>query len=116
QWSGTKLCDVGNLVLGIILFASPWIFAYPAGPQWTNAIIAGIVIIVLSIAALSAFTVWEEWLNLIVGLWLIVSPWVLHFAATTAMYVNVVIGVLVALLAAIELFDVRQSSRPMARH
>jgi hypothetical protein len=72
--------------------------------------------VVLSIAALAAFTVWEEWINLVVGLWLIVSPWVLHFAGTTAMYVSVVIGALVALLAAIELFDVSQSSRTMVRH
>jgi hypothetical protein len=116
EWTNTKLCDVGNLILGIILFASPWIFSFPAGHESTNAMIGGIIIVVLSIAALAAFTVWEEWINLVVGLWLIVSPWVLHFAGTTAMYVSVVIGALVALLAAIELFDVSQSSRTMVRH
>jgi SPW repeat len=117
EWTNTKLCDVGNLVLGIVLFASPWVFNYPAGHESTNAMIAGIIIAVLSIAALAAFTVWEEWINLVVGLWLIVSPWVLHFAGTTAMYVAVVIGALVALLAGIELFDTAQSStRPFVRH
>ena len=117
QWTNTKLCDVGNLILGCALFVSPWIFKYPAGHQWTNAIIAGVIIAALSIAALAAFTVWEEWLNLVVGLWLIVSPWVLHFAGTTAMRVNVVIGVLVALLAAIELYDAfRPSPSPLIKH
>jgi hypothetical protein len=116
EWTNTRLCDVGNLILGIILFASPWIFNFTAGHESTNAMIAGIVIVVLSIAALAAFTVWEEWINLVVGLWLIVSPWVLHFTATTAMRVTIVIGVLVAILAAIELFGVSQSSaRPVAR-
>jgi hypothetical protein len=117
EWTNTKLCDVGNLILGIVLFASPWLFNYPAGNESTNAMIAGIIIAVLSIAALAAFTVWEEWINLVVGLWLIVSPWVLHFAGTTAMYVAVVIGALVALLAGIELFGTAQSStRPFVRH
>jgi hypothetical protein len=31
EWTNTKLCDVGNLILGIVLLASPWIFSYPAG-------------------------------------------------------------------------------------
>ena len=104
-WTNTKLCDVGNLILGGVLFASPWIFSYPSGHEWTNATIAGVAIMVLSIAALAAFTVWEEWLNLVLGLWLIASPWVLHFPGTTAMRVNVVIGAIVAILAAIELYD-----------
>jgi short subunit fatty acids transporter len=48
--------------------------------------------------------VWEEWLNLIAGLWAIVSPWVLGFQGTTAMTVFVVIGIIVAVLAAVELW------------
>ena len=117
QWTNARLCDVGNLILGCALFVSPWVFKYPAGHEWTNAIIVGIVIAVLSIAALAAFTVWEEWLNLVAGLWLIVSPWVLHFTHTTAMRVNVIIGILVALLAAIELYEAFwQSPRPLVRH
>src|ERR1700692_1407062 len=31
QWTNAKLCDVGNLILGGILFFSPWIFKFPAG-------------------------------------------------------------------------------------
>lgn len=108
QWINAKLCDVGNLILGAFLFLSPWIFKYPMkypmGMEFWNATAAGIVIIVLSIAALTAFAAWEEWLNLIVGLWLIVSPWVLKFQGTTAMRVDVAVGVVVAALAAIELW------------
>jgi len=104
EWSNEKLCDAANLVLGVILFFSPWIFALDGGAQSQNAFVCGVIVVVLSLAALTAFAVWEEWLNLIVGLWLIVSPWVLGFAHTTAMTVNVVIGILVAALAAIELW------------
>jgi hypothetical protein len=102
-WSNEKFCDFANLVLGAALLFSPWIFGFAAGPQSLNAWIGGIVIAILSIAALAAFAVWEEWLNLIAGLWAIVSPWLLKFQGTTAMTVHVVIGVIVAALAAIEL-------------
>jgi len=55
--------------------------------------------------ALAAFAVWEEWLNLIVGLWVLVSPWVLGFQGTTRpMAVHVVVGIVVAVLAAIEIW------------
>jgi uncharacterized membrane protein YqhA len=66
--------------------------------------LTGIIIAVLSIAALAAFAEWEEWLNLVTGLWAIASPWVLGFQETTAMTVHVVIGVIVAVLAAVELW------------
>ena len=109
QWINAKLCDVGNLVLGGILFVSPWLFTFPAGVESQNAWVAGIIIVALSIAALAAFAVWGEWLNLIVGLWLIVSPWVLKFSGTTAMRVDVAIGIIVAVLAAVELWMMSQT-------
>ena len=108
QWINPKLFDVANLILGAILFFSPWVFAYPAGLQSQNAQTSGIAIVMLSIAALAAFAVWEEWLNLVVGLWVIVSPWVLGFQGATAMNVHVIIGVIVAALAAIELWSLYQ--------
>jgi hypothetical protein len=65
---------------------------------------------VLAIAALAAFAVWEEWLNLIVGLWVLVSPWVLGFHGTTRpMAVHVVVGIAVAVLAAIEIWMTSQA-------
>ena len=103
-WSSEKYCDLANLVLGAVLFFSPWIFGFAAGYESQNAWISGAVIAALSIAALAAFAEWEEWLNLVAGLWAIVSPWVLGFAGTTAMTVHVVIGVIVAALAAAELW------------
>jgi len=109
KWSNAKLCDVANLILGLIAFFSPWLFHFAAGAETINSLIVGVIIVVLSIAALTAFAVWEEWLNLIAGLWLIVSPWVLKFSGGTAMKVNVVIGIIVAVLAAIELFLMHQA-------
>jgi hypothetical protein len=103
--SNAVLCDVANLILGALLFFSPWLMTLAPGAESWNAWIAGIVITALSIAALSAFAEWEEWLNLIVGLWVVVSPWVLSFSANvTAMWTHIVIGAVVAILAGVEIW------------
>jgi len=102
DWSNVRLCDVVNLALGAVLFFSPWLFDLSTGAQWQTASIVGLIIAVLSIAALAAFAVWEEWLNLIVGLALMVSPWLLGFQDSQAMTIDVVIGMSVAFMAALE--------------
>jgi SPW repeat len=110
NWSNAKLCDVANLILAAFLLFSPWIFAFEAGAMTQNATIAGIVIAVLAIAGLAAFAVWEEWLNLIVGLWTLVSPWVLAFQGNrTATTVYVIVGAAVAIMAAVELWLMSQN-------
>ncbi len=105
KWRNAAVCDVVNLILGVFLFFSPWIFRFAPGAESWNAWVAGIVIAALSIAALSAFAEWEEWLNLIVGLWILVSPWALKFSGSTkAMRTDVIVGLIVAVIAAIELW------------
>jgi SPW repeat-containing protein len=107
DWSSVRLCDVVNLLLGSVLFFSPWLFDLSAGAQWQTASTVGIIIAVLSIAALAAFAVWEEWFMLIAGIGLIVSPWLLGFQNSDAMIIDVVIGLLVTALAGFELTRVK---------
>ena len=110
NWTNARLCDVANIILGAFLFFSPWIFGFDGTTAAENANITGVVIVVLAVAALAAFAVWEEWLNLIVGLWTLVSPWVLGFQANTkAMAVCVIVGVAVAVLAAVEIWITTQN-------
>ena len=104
DWSRAKLCDVVNLFLGTILFFSPWLFSLPAGAPRQIASIIGLFIAVLSIAALAAFAVWEEWVNLIAGLCLIVAPWLLSFEDSKAAMVDVAIGIVVVVLATFEIW------------
>jgi hypothetical protein len=110
DWTNARYCDVANLILGAFLFVSPWIFGFSGSTAAENANIVGVIIAVLAIAALAAFAIWEEWLNLIVGLWTLVSPWVLGFQSTTkAMTVSVVVGIAVAILAAVEIWMTSQT-------
>lgn len=107
SWSNVRLCDVSNLILGGVLFFSPWLFDLSSGPPLQIASIVGILIAVLSIAALAAFAVWEEWFIVIAGLALIVSPWLLGFQDSQAMGIDVIIGICVAALAAVEVCLIR---------
>lgn len=93
--------DAVNLVLGIWLAVSPYVlsFADQTTPAW-NAHVVGIVILALVAAAIWAFQKWEEWINAALGLWLVVSPWLLGFSGLTApLWNQIVVGILVGGLA-----------------
>ncbi|TIV70782.1 MAG: hypothetical protein E5V89_13015 [Mesorhizobium sp.] len=104
-----KSKDWVTLILAICLFISPWIIGFTAAmmPAW-NAWIVGVLLGALALATLSVFAEWEEWVNLVLGLWLIASPWLLGFAADrNVMITHVVLGVLVVAASAWAVWDVR---------
>jgi hypothetical protein len=112
-----SVLDVYNLVLGFFLFLSPWMFAYTQKTADTDIWASALIICVASIVGIVAFSKWVEWTNLLLGLWLMISPWVLGFAHTKAMHISIGLGVAVAYLAALELFLLYEaSSRAPASH
>ncbi|KKS25478.1 MAG: SPW repeat protein [Candidatus Wolfebacteria bacterium GW2011_GWA2_42_10] len=55
-----------------------------------------------------------NWVSLILGVWILISPWVLGFSAlTTALWSNVIVGALVAILALWQLFGGGSSTPSM---
>jgi hypothetical protein len=89
--------DWTNLVLAVWLFISPWVLAFavatpPAGggvptvagmafsPAW-NAWVFGVITAIVTLWAMARFSVWQEWLAVLIGIWLFVAPWVLRFSA-----------------------------------
>jgi hypothetical protein len=104
--------DAGNLLLAVWLFVSPWLLNYSQEqlPAW-NSFAVAIIVGVFAIAAMLKFAKWEEWVNIAVGVWLIISPWLLGYAATVAATQNhVVIGALVIILAGWELNAAEQAT------
>ncbi len=85
--------DAANLILGIWLALSPTILAYIANAvPALNATVVGIVIAVAAAAALSSFHIWEEWVNVALAAWLIVSPFVLNYVThSTAVWNQVAV-------------------------
>lgn len=99
--------DWAGLVLGLWLFVSPWVLQYREMPVAQNAFLVGFLLIATELIALAAFVVWEEWFSVILGGWLVISPWVLGAAFVPA--VNfVTVGLLVLALALNEIRDERR--------
>jgi hypothetical protein len=93
--------DAANFILGLWLIISPWVLAYAMEtlPTW-NACIVGVIIAVAAAAAFFAFHKWEEWVNVVLAAWLIISPFLLGYQAhATVLWNQIVVGVVVGGLA-----------------
>ncbi|KIU47743.1 hypothetical protein QU42_23435 [Bradyrhizobium sp. UASWS1016] len=104
KWRNESALDLYNLAAAIFLLAAPWLFAHANPTASIDLRISGAAIAIMSLAAIVAFSVWEEWINLLVGCWLIVSPWLLGFAHTRAMHFSIIAGAVVAFMALLELW------------
>ncbi|WP_207486084.1 SPW repeat protein [Arenibaculum pallidiluteum] len=99
-----------NFVAAVVLFCAPWAFGFAGHPSasW-NAWLTASVVGVIAAAAVFSYAEWEEWVNAVLGVWAIVSPWVLGFAdVPAATWSHALVGLVVAALAACELWMTRQ--------
>jgi hypothetical protein len=104
RWRREAILDVYNLVLGAFLFVAPWLFSFAREAARVDDWVASAVAVTISLAALLAFAEWEEWIGLIVGLWVLASPWLFGFQHARAMPINVGVGLLIAFMSALELW------------
>jgi hypothetical protein len=100
--------DLYNAILGAFLFVSPWLFATGHGPAREGAFAAGMLLMLVSLLAIVAFREWEEWLNLAIGCWILVSPFVLDFPHNAGMHVAVFVGAVVVFLSLLELWLIHE--------
>lgn len=103
--------DMVNLVLGAWLFVSPWTLGYVdsvTNATW-NAYLIGAATMAFAAYAVYLPRAWEEAINMILGLWLIISPWALGFASVTGVAMNaVIVGVAVTAMATWAMFSDRE--------
>ncbi|MGP0090377.1 MAG: SPW repeat protein [Xanthobacteraceae bacterium] len=103
QWE-----DWTSWVLGIWLLLSPWVLWFEKdATAMHNAVVVGLLIILAELIELSIFRDWEEWINVALGVWLIISPWALRTSDAAAKINFLVVGVLVLVLAVHELWNAR---------
>jgi len=87
-----------SLVLGVILFITPWVFGTTTNTasSWDAWIIGviGVIFALLALAYVSAAWI-PEYLSVALGVLLFISPWVLGFAAlSSAAWTAWIIGIL----------------------
>ncbi len=95
-----------NLILGLWLLISPWVLGFAdVRNALLNHIVVGALIALLALwRALDPEDegrVWASWIMAVLGLWALISPWVFAYSTVTNRMLNdVIVGVLVAVLAA----------------
>jgi hypothetical protein len=91
-----------NVLLGIWLIISTFVltaFNNLPNARWNNVIV-GILVAIFGLARFSSTApTGLSWANLVLGIWLIISPFVLGFAHVVgAMWHNVIVGIIVGVL------------------
>jgi hypothetical protein len=91
-----------DVLAGVWLLISPFVLAFYSQAATTNNVILGIVI--AAIAAIRFFgafdAAWLSWINAVLGLWVLLSPWILGFSQfNVPTGNNIILGVIVIVLA-----------------
>lgn len=113
HWKGRRWEDWANMAFGLLLALSPWLLRFTGLEGATlNAVIIGGLICALSALALTLLDRWEAYISGLLGIWAMLSPWLIGFTAyDMAMLAHIGLGALVVAVAAIEIW---QSGAPDA--
>ena len=116
--------DWCGMLLGALIVVSPWfpiLEDVPVAGQpiiILNTVAIGLVVFSLAQLEYVALQRWEEVTTIVVGLWLIVSPYVLGYSGEGFMRLyHSSLGVVVVLLGVLQLWqDWEQSDQDLLRH
>jgi len=103
--------DWATLLIGVWLCASPWVLQLADPSAMQNLVAVGFLVIIGELFTFYTLRIWEEWINIILGLWLVVSSWMLAIATPEATANAVIVGLLLLALALYEIWDDRQQRR-----
>ena len=105
-----------NLIAGLWLIAAPFVLGYSTSAiAVAEDVTMGILVAAFSwwILAAMAPPVGAAWFQILSGIWIIVAPFALVYGLPTATYNDVLFGILVLVIGAIESRAVA-APRPMA--
>jgi SPW repeat len=111
RWRKESILDIYKLVFGLLLLLSPWMFAFSYQPARIDSWTTGLLVVVVALGSLAAYDDREELLMILVGVWVLGSPWVFHYPHGAATKIHIGIGLVIAYLAALELFLVHYAGR-----
>src|SRR5574337_94369 len=94
--------DPLNALLGAWMVLSPWVlgFQHQMAPT-VSGVIVGLALIAASLGAVFVPRVWEEWSQAVLGIWMIISPWMLGFSSQMDVMRSAVVSGIVALVLAL---------------
>jgi predicted MFS family arabinose efflux permease len=93
--------DPVNAIVGVGLILAPWSLGFQAErAAMANSVVVGLGLLAFALAAMFLPRAWEASSELVLGLWLIASPWVLQFnAISLARNAAIATGIVITALA-----------------
>ncbi len=90
-----------NILAGIWLILTPFLLGF-SGALRTSDIVFGVIIAVLALIRVSSPEDMPSlsWANMIFGLWILISPFFLGSLGVGILWNNIIVGIIVAALAA----------------
>lgn len=96
-----KLENLITLVLGSYIFFIPWIlmdgFKFDRFNviQW-NFVLLGTAVVYASVSSFKRLQAWKEWVNLLSGVWLFISPFLLfYFDRRDLLWNSIIVAILI---------------------
>jgi hypothetical protein len=113
MFKSLKWEDWVGVALGAWMLASPWVVGFSDySVAAMNALIMGSILVLAEMLELSVHEDAEEWIDIVAGLWLMVSPVVLGFTSSTPATVSTMsVGLLTVLFAAWALSPLDERAR-----
>jgi hypothetical protein len=100
--------DWVSLLLGIWLCVSPWALHFTNDSTATNTVLfVGFLMIAAEVFSLSVFGILEEFIDVVLGAWLLVSVWLFNIPTPTARIDLIVSGLVVLLFSFYEIWNSR---------
>ncbi|MGD9615309.1 MAG: SPW repeat protein [Alphaproteobacteria bacterium] len=108
--------DWANAIVAVWFFLSPWILQFGAETGATtseaaaagflgnvqaaawNAWVLSVIVFLVAVSAISRMDFWQEYVNIVLSIWIFIAPWVLGFATlAAAAWDHWIVGVLIFL-------------------
>jgi hypothetical protein len=105
-----------DILVGIWLIISPFLLAYTGNTLalW-NDLVCGLTVIVFAAtqtAQSRSRSSWPSWINLLIGIWLVLAPFALNYAGETrTMWNEIISGIIIIGLAAWATFSTSSYDR-----
>ena len=103
--------DWATLVLGLWSAASPWVLQLSDAAAMENLVAVGFLVIIGEIYTFYTPRIWEEWINIVLGAWLVVSSWMLGISDPRAIIDAIIVGLLLMAVGCYEMWQERMERR-----
>lgn len=110
-----RWASAGNVLAGLWLVIAPFVLNFESQntAQWNHVIVGAVVLVLAAVRAFDPDSRASiSWINAVLGLWMIVSPFVLGYADVNDAQTNALVtGAIILVLAAFSAYETNEAHR-----